>query len=153
METNPIIELEECPCCRGNGILIHEGGWNVQVECADCSAHTVFVEYNNEKEKKEAFIQQVEEKTGNKEKKIESRRNYVETHKELILNRAKKYREAHLDECKKKCREYHASHKEEQQAKQKAYREEKRAAGYRYRKNPVTGKHEWMFVGINTEAA
>lgn len=53
MEKN-IIELEECPICRGAGILMHEGGWNVQVECADCSAHTVFVEYANDKEKQEA---------------------------------------------------------------------------------------------------
>ena len=49
-----VIELEECPCCRGNGIIVHEGGWNVQVECCDCSAHTVFVEYNNDAEKAEA---------------------------------------------------------------------------------------------------
>ena len=35
--------LEECPICRGAGLLMHEGGWNVQVECADCSAHTVYV--------------------------------------------------------------------------------------------------------------
>ena len=49
-----IIELEECPACRGVGMITHEGGWNVQVECADCSAHTVFVEYNNEKEMLEA---------------------------------------------------------------------------------------------------
>ena len=48
------IELEECPCCRGNGIIIHEGGWNVQVECADCGSHTVYVDYNNDEEKKEA---------------------------------------------------------------------------------------------------
>ena len=53
MEKN-IIELDECPICRGAGILMHEGGWNVQVECADCSAHTVFVEYANEREKLEA---------------------------------------------------------------------------------------------------
>ncbi len=49
-----IIELEECPCCRGTGMVIHEGGWNVQVECADCGSHTVFVEYANEEEKIEA---------------------------------------------------------------------------------------------------
>ena len=49
-----IIELEECPCCRGNGMLIHEGGWSVQVECADCGSHTVFVEYEGEAQKKEA---------------------------------------------------------------------------------------------------
>ncbi len=48
------IELEECPVCRGAGVIMHEGGWNVQVECLDCSAHTVFVEYSNEEEKKKA---------------------------------------------------------------------------------------------------
>lgn len=46
--------LEECPICRGGGILTHEGGWNVQVECTDCSAHTVYIEYDNETEKAEA---------------------------------------------------------------------------------------------------
>ncbi len=54
MENKEIIELEECPVCRGPGMILHEGGWSVQVECADCSAHTVFVEYNSEKEKLEA---------------------------------------------------------------------------------------------------
>ena len=46
--------LEECPICRGAGFVMHEGGWGDQVECADCSAHTVYVEYNNEAEKLEA---------------------------------------------------------------------------------------------------
>ena len=45
-----MILLEECPICRGAGMLMHEGGWTVQVECADSSAHTVYVEYNNEEE-------------------------------------------------------------------------------------------------------
>ena len=45
--------LEECPICRGAGMLMHEGGWHVQ-ECADCSAHTVYVEYEDEDEKAEA---------------------------------------------------------------------------------------------------
>ena len=49
-----IIMLEECPVCRGAGMIMHEGGWNVQVECCDCSAHTVYVEYNNAEEKLEA---------------------------------------------------------------------------------------------------
>ena len=48
------IILEECPCCRGNGLIVHEGGWNVQVECADCGSHTVYVEYENEEQKAEA---------------------------------------------------------------------------------------------------
>lgn len=49
-----IIELEECPICRGAGMLMHEGGWCVQVECVDCSAHTVYVEYDNDAQKAEA---------------------------------------------------------------------------------------------------
>ncbi len=51
MENASMVELEECPVCRGVGMLIHEGGWNVQVECADCGAHTVYLEYENEEEK------------------------------------------------------------------------------------------------------
>lgn len=54
MEVNPNVVLEECPVCRGSGFMVHEGGWNVQIECADCSAHTVYVEYSNEQEKLEA---------------------------------------------------------------------------------------------------
>ena len=48
------IMLEECPLCRGAGMIVHEGGWNVQVECGDCSAHTVYVEYASEEEKRRA---------------------------------------------------------------------------------------------------
>ncbi len=59
MEVNPNVVLEDCPVCRGNGFLVHEGGWNVQVECHDCSAHTVFVEYRNDQEKAEAEKQVV----------------------------------------------------------------------------------------------
>ena len=54
MEVNPMFVLEECPICRGSGFMVHEGGWNVQVECTDCSAHTVYVEYETEEEKKAA---------------------------------------------------------------------------------------------------
>lgn len=59
MEINPNVILEECPICRGSGYLVHEGGWNVQVECADCSAHTVYVEYENDIQKAEAEQQVV----------------------------------------------------------------------------------------------
>ena len=48
------ILLEDCPICRGAGMILHEGGWSVQVECCDCSAHTIYLEYDNEEQKKEA---------------------------------------------------------------------------------------------------
>ena len=54
MQEKETYMLEECPICRGAGMIMHEGGWNVQVECCDCSAHTVYVEYNNDQEKLEA---------------------------------------------------------------------------------------------------
>ena len=56
MDLDNLIELGECPVCRGPGIISHEGGWNVQVECADCSAHTVYVEYSTEEEKRVAHL-------------------------------------------------------------------------------------------------
>ena len=59
-----LIMLEECPVCRGNGFIMHEGGWSVQVECADCSAHTIYMEYNNETEKMSgswATVQELQE--------------------------------------------------------------------------------------------
>ena len=59
MEVNPNYILEDCPICRGSGFVVHEGGWNVQVECSDCSAHTVYVEYENEEQKVEAEKQVV----------------------------------------------------------------------------------------------
>lgn len=54
MENNKVLIMEECPMCRGTGIIQHEGGWNVQVECADCGSHTVYVEYENDTQKVEA---------------------------------------------------------------------------------------------------
>ena len=49
-----MIELEDCPCCRGAGMIVHEGGWNVEVECTVCGAHTVYLEYESEPEKEQA---------------------------------------------------------------------------------------------------
>ena len=46
--------LEECPICRGAGLLMHEGGWNVQVECTDCGAHTVYLEYETDEQREDA---------------------------------------------------------------------------------------------------
>ena len=59
MEINPNYQLEDCPVCRGSGFVVHEGGWNVQVECCDCSAHTVYVAYESEADKLEAEKQGV----------------------------------------------------------------------------------------------
>ena len=54
MDKNEMIILEECPMCRGAGMIQHEGGWNVQVECVDCGSHTVYVEYDSDSQRAEA---------------------------------------------------------------------------------------------------
>ena len=56
MDEKNFIELEDCPCCRGAGMIIHEGGWNVQVECTICGAHTEYLEYETEEQKREAEL-------------------------------------------------------------------------------------------------
>ena len=56
MDEKNFIEQEDCPCCRGAGMIIHEGGWNVQVECTICGAHTVYLEYETEEQKREAEL-------------------------------------------------------------------------------------------------
>lgn len=56
MDEKNFIELEDCPCCRGAGMIIHEGGWNVQVECTICGAHTVYLEYETEEQKRETEL-------------------------------------------------------------------------------------------------
>jgi len=50
-----LFELEECPKCRGVGMIMVEGGWNVYVECQDCGAQTAYAEFDNEEEKAEAM--------------------------------------------------------------------------------------------------
>ena len=49
-----MIELEDCPRCRGVGILQHEGGWCTYVECLDCGAQTVYAEYRSEDDREAA---------------------------------------------------------------------------------------------------
>ena len=55
MDRNDMIVLEDCPVCRGAGFIMHEGGWNVQVECVDCGAHTVYLDYENDEQKQAAI--------------------------------------------------------------------------------------------------
>lgn len=118
-----------------------------------------YYEANKEKltEKNKAY------REANKEKIAEQKKDYYETNKEMIAEQKKDYYKANKemileqrkDYCaanKEKLAEYHKdyreAHKEQIAEKDKAYREAKKAAGYRQRKNPLTGKHEWVFVGL-----
>lgn len=49
------IELEDCPVCRGPGMIEIEAGWCAYVVCADCGSHTAEVAFETEDEKREAI--------------------------------------------------------------------------------------------------
>ena len=42
------VELFECPCCGGVGLLEEENGWCWYVMCVDCGAQTTHFEYKEE---------------------------------------------------------------------------------------------------------
>lgn len=48
------IELEDCPICRGAGLIQDEQGWSVSVTCMDCGAETAHAEYRTPEERLEA---------------------------------------------------------------------------------------------------
>lgn len=89
-------------------------------------------------------------------------KDYYQANKERILNGGKEYSEANKDKinaCRRKRweankdklnaeqRKRRDAHREEFNAKCKNKYDAKKAAGYRYRKDPETGKHRWVFVG------
>ena len=99
----------------------------------------------------------------NKEKLAENKRNYREANKEKLAEQQKAYREANKEKAseynkayretnKEKLaenkRNYYESNKEKVAEQHKDYYDAKKAAGYRRRKNPLTGKLEWIFVGL-----
>ena len=48
------IELEDCPCCGGAGLLEEENDWCWYVMCLDCGAQTASIEYQTPEEREEA---------------------------------------------------------------------------------------------------
>ena len=46
IELNQKINLSDCPCCGGPGILFEEGGWAFTVQCGDCGAQTAVSTYD-----------------------------------------------------------------------------------------------------------
>ena len=51
------LELEDCPSCRGAGLMQEENGWCLYVECLDCGSHTAEFSYDGETEREAAARQ------------------------------------------------------------------------------------------------
>ena len=54
MEIYEKIHLEDCPFCRGAGMLEEENGWCWYVICADCGSQTAPIEYKTPDKRFEA---------------------------------------------------------------------------------------------------
>ena len=106
------------------------------------------------KDWREANIERV--RAYDRERNSGSRRGYMKeylaTYWKTKKPKLQKYRkdwgkknEAHVKQYQ---HDRYAEHHDEIRAQQKAYREAKRAAGFRWRKDPETGKYRWIFVGL-----
>ena len=94
----------------------------------------------------------------NKDKIAKQKKAYQKSNKEKIAERKKARYEANKENILKQKKAYNEANKEKRSEYMKSLYDAKVAAGYRKRKNPLTGKHEWVFVGLpespkSTEAA
>ncbi len=54
MDIHEEIELQDCPVCRGPGLLEEENGWCWSVMCLDCGAQTASIAYKTPEQRLEA---------------------------------------------------------------------------------------------------
>lgn len=98
------------------------------------------------------------------EERVEYMKEYSEKNRERILQQKREYHYKNRDRLLKQHRKYYQDNKDKLNESSKLYREknkdriakrvtewykEKVAQGYRKRKDPVTGKYVWVFVGNN----
>ena len=50
MEIFELVEIEDCPKCRGVGTLEEELGSGYYIQCTDCTAHTAEIEFEEDTE-------------------------------------------------------------------------------------------------------
>ena len=48
------IDLQDCPLCKGPGVLEEEGGWCFYAMCMDCGCHTAEIPYKTNEERMQA---------------------------------------------------------------------------------------------------
>ena len=78
----------------------------------------------------------------------EYNRQYTATHPEQRKEIMDRFLSRHPEYNSEHGKKYHAAHREEQNAKTREYRKRKKAQGYRYMIDKVTGKRRWVFVGL-----
>lgn len=54
MEIYEKLHIEDCPYCRGAGLLEEERGWCWYVTCMDCGSQTAPIEYRRSEDREAA---------------------------------------------------------------------------------------------------
>ena len=57
MDIHEEIELQDCPICRGPGLLEEENGWCWYVMCLDCGSQTAPIAFRTPEQRLEAARQ------------------------------------------------------------------------------------------------
>lgn len=100
----------------------------------------------------------------NKERVSANQKKWREENKEHVAQKNKEWVENNRDKSnqikrnwatnnKAKVNETNRQYRERNKEKLKKQYDDKVAAGYRYRKDPLTGKHSWVFIGITEQNA
>lgn len=82
-----------------------------------------------------------------KEEISEYQRRYREENREKVALGKKKYNAEHREEIAERRHAKYMEDPEKYRARARKFSDAKRKAGYRYRKDPATGKHRWVLVG------
>ena len=87
----------------------------------------------------------------NKDRSKEWRKTYnIEHHDELQASR-KKFRENNREVLREKSKQDYYDHRDQRLISRKAKYDKMVADGFKFRKDPVTGKRCWIFVGLHTQ--
>lgn len=59
MEIFELVDLEDCPKCRGIGVLEEELGSGYYIQCTECTAHTAEIEFEADTHEKRLEAAQI----------------------------------------------------------------------------------------------
>lgn len=98
--------------------------------------------------REEAKIRSSEWYANNKDRAKEWWNSYSVEHHDEIQEQRKKFRENNREILRQRSQDDYYNHYDERRMSRKRIYDAKIAAGYKYRKDPVTGKRGWVFVGL-----
>lgn len=101
--------------------------------------------------REDAKIRSREWYANNKDRAKEWWNSYSTEHHDEIQAQRKSFRENNRELLRQRAKDDYYDHYDERKKSRKIIYDAKVAAGYKYRKDPVTGKRGWVFVGLQEQ--